>query len=305
MLKNWFKLVALLAMLAALAGCSATRAINALVPSDTYRFTPDVAYGPQARQMLDVYQPKGEPPEGGFPVVVFFYGGSWHMGERAQYRFMGEALAAHGMVAMVADYRLYPQATYPDFLPDCAKAVAYALNEAARFSGNPRRVVVMGHSAGAYNAAMVALDPRWLSQQGHQPSELAGWVGLAGPYDFIPIQDPQTRETFLHPNVPPESQPIRHISGKAPRTFLGAAKKDKEVDPQRNSAQLAEGLKAAGVPVEFQRYDHVSHVSLIASFAQPLRWLSPALKDVSAFVKGLPAVPGPRHIKAPGAAPPS
>ena len=298
MLKHWIKLAALLGVVAALAGCSATQAINALVPSDTYRFTPDVAYGAQPRQRLDVYQPKTEPPEGGFPVVVFFYGGTWHMGERAQYRFMGEALAANGMVAMVADYRLFPEATYPDFLPDCAKAVVYALNESARFSGNPRRVVVMGHSAGAYNAAMIALDPRWLMQQGHQISELAGWIGLAGPYDFIPIIDPQTRETFHHPQVPPDSQPIRYISGKAPRTFLGAAKKDQEVDPQRNSAQLAEGLKAAGVSVSFERYDHVGHVSLVASFAQPLRWLSPALKDVSAFVKALPPVAGPASVKA-------
>ena len=301
MFKQWIKLAALLGVVAALAGCSATQALNALVPSDTYRLTPDVAYGMQARQRLDVYQPKTEPPDGGFPVVVFFYGGTWHMGERAQYRFMGEALAAHGMVAMVADYRLFPEATYPDFLPDCAKAVAYALNESARFGGNPRRVVVMGHSAGAYNAAMIALDPRWLTQQGHQTSELAGWIGLAGPYDFIPIVNPQTRETFHHPNVPLDSQPIRHISGKAPRTFLGAPKKDKEVDPQRNSTQLAEGLAAAGVPVNHQSYDHVGHVSLVTSFAQPLRWLSPALKDVSAFVKGLPAAPAqdPAKVKKP------
>lgn len=287
MLKHWIRLGALLGVLAALAGCSATQALNAMVPGDTYRLTPDVAYGPQSRQMLDVYQPKGEPPAGGFPVVVFFYGGSWHTGDRAQYRFMGEALAAHGMVAMVADYPLYP-VTYPDFLPDCAKAVAYALNESARYSGNPRRVVVMGHSAGAYNAAMIALDPRWLKQQGRHPAELAGWVGLAGPYNFIPIEDPETRQTFHHPDVPPDSQPIRHASSQAPRTFLGVAKKDKLVDPDRNSAQLADRLKAAGVPVEFNRYDHVGHISLAISFAQPFRWLSPALREVGAFVKGLP-----------------
>lgn len=285
--KQWIKLGALLGVLAALAGCSATQALNAMVPGSTYRLTPDVAYGPQARQLLDVYQPKGEPPAGGFPVVVFFYGGSWHTGERADYRFMGEALAANGIVAMVADYPLYPT-TYPDFLPDCAKAVAYALDESARYSGNPRRVVVMGHSAGAYNAAMVALDARWLKQQGHQPAELAGWVGLAGPYNFIPIQDPETRQTFHHPDVPLDSQPIRHVSKQAPRTFLGVAKKDKLVDPERNSAQLAASLQKAGVPVEFNRYDHVGHVSLAVSFAQPFRWLSPALREVSSFVKALP-----------------
>jgi acetyl esterase/lipase len=298
MLKQWIKLGVLLSVLAALAGCSATQALNAMVPGDTYRLTAGVSYGPQARQLLDVYQPKGEPPDGGFPVVVFFYGGAWHTGARADYRFMGEALAAHGMVAMVADYPLYPQATYPDFLPDCARAVVYALDDSARYSGNPHRVVVMGHSAGAYNAAMIALDPRWLAKQGHKPSELAGWVGLAGPYDFIPIEDPQTRETFHHPDVPPDSQPIRHVSSKAPRTFLGVAKKDGKVDPERNSAQLADRLKAAGVPVELNRYDHVGHISLAVSFAQPFRWLSPALREVSGFVKALPPVPAARAAQA-------
>ena len=291
MLNKWMKLVALLGAIGSLVmmtGCSATKALNALVPSHTYQLTADVAYGPKTRQRLDIYQPKGEAPDGGFPVVVFFYGGSWHSGERGQYRFMGEALAAHGMVAMVADYPLYPEATYPEFLADCAKAVVYALTESARFSGNPRRVVVMGHSAGAYNAAMMALDPRWLTQQGHKVSELAGWVGLAGPYDFLPIGDPETRETFHHPNVPLDSQPIRYVSAKAPPTFLGVAKKDDKVDPERNSAQLAARLQTAGVPVTFQRYDHVGHVSLVVSFAQPMRWLSPALKDVSTFVKALP-----------------
>ncbi len=287
----WLKLTALLGILAAITGCSALKTVDALVPKDTYRLTADVAYGQLERQKLDVYQPKGQAPAGGFPVVVFFYGGTWHTGERAQYRFVGEALASHGMVAMVADYRLYPEVSYPDFLPDGAKAVAYALTHAARYEGNPRRVVVMGHSAGAYNAAMIALDARWLQQQGHQLSELAGWVGLAGPYDFIPIQDPQTRETFHHPNVPKDSQPINHVKSGAPRTFLAVAKKDETVNPERNSANLAERLKAVGVPVVFKRYDHVGHVSLVGSLAQPLRWLSPALNDVTAFVQALPPAP--------------
>ena len=293
MLKNWFKLAALLgaglavATLVNLTGCSAVQTVNALVPNDTYRLTPDVPYGPNKRQVLDIYQPKRVPPLGGFPVVVFFYGGSWHMGERAQYRFLGEALASHGALVMVADYRVYPEVSYPDFLPDCAQAVVYALTHAQSHGGNPHRVVVMGHSAGAYNAAMIALDPRWLAQQGHAPSELAGWVGLAGPYDFIPIGDLETRETFHHPNVPLDSQPISHVNAKAPRTFLATGITDETVNPERNSIQLAQRLRDAGVMVDFHRYERVGHVSLIGSFAQPLRWLSPALRDVMAFIQSL------------------
>jgi acetyl esterase/lipase len=284
---RWSKLLALLATLGALAACSPLKVINALVPGDSHVFTPGVAYGTGTRQQLDVYQPKGPSPASGWPVVVFFYGGTWHEGDRAQYRFVGEALAARGIVVLVPDYRLYP-VTYPDFLPDCAAAVAYALTEAPRYGGDPRRVVVMGHSAGGYNAAMVALDARWLAQQGHRPDQLAAWVGLAGPYDFIPIIDPEARETFHHPDVPPDSQPIRHVTGQAPRTFIGVAMADKEVNPYRNGIQMASKLREAGVPVTLKQYENVGHIALIGTFAQPLRWLAPVLNDVVDFVQGVP-----------------
>jgi acetyl esterase/lipase len=284
---RWSKLLVLIAALGALAACSPLKVINAMVPGDSHVFTAGVPYGSGPRQHLDVYQPKGPSPAPGWPVVVFFYGGTWHEGDRAQYRFLGEALAARGIVAMVADYRLYP-VTYPDFLPDCAAAVAYALKEASRYGGDPRRVVVMGHSAGGYNAAMVALDARWLAQQGRRPEQLAAWVGLAGPYDFIPIIDPEARETFHHPDVPPDSQPIQHVTAHAPRTFIGVAMADKEVNPYRNGIQLAGKLSEAGVPVTLRQYENVGHITLIGTFAQPLRWLAPVLKDVVEFVQGLP-----------------
>ncbi len=289
-LASWVTVSALAVLSAA---CSPVRVLNALVPDDTHVFTPAVAYGPDARHRLDVYQPTSAPPAGGHPVVLFIYGGSWNKGERAAYRFVGEALAARGIVALVADYRLYPQVSYPDFLPDCAKAVAYALREAPRYGGNPARVVVMGHSAGGYNAAMIALDGRWLAQEGHHPRELAGWAGLAGPYDFLPIEARDVKPVFHHPNVPVESQPVRHVSAQAPRTFLGVANHDAQVDPDRNGAQLASKLQAAGVPVVFKRYDRVDHVTLIGAFARPLRAMAPVLDDVSEFVKAVPPVKRP------------
>jgi acetyl esterase/lipase len=126
-----------------------------------------------------VYAPRTPASPSGHPVVVFFYGGSWNRGERADYRFVGEALAARGVLTLVADYRLYPEVRYPDFLSDSAQALAFGLREAARLGGDPRGVFVMGHSAGAYNAAMLALDATRLAPTGHSPRELAGWIGLA------------------------------------------------------------------------------------------------------------------------------
>ena len=154
----------------ALAACSPLAIVNRLTPSDTYTVTTDLAYGPEARDRLDLYRPRESAdrpaPRGGYPVVVFFYGGSWNSGERVDYRFVGEALASHGIVTVVADYRLYPQVRYPDFLADCAQAVAWAKREAPRYGGDASRLFVMGHSSGGYNAAMLALDPRWLTAAG-------------------------------------------------------------------------------------------------------------------------------------------
>ena len=136
-------------------------------------------------------------------MVVFYYGGSWNRGERAQYRFVGEALASRGILTLVADYRLYPEVRYPDFLRDSAAALSYGLDHAADWGGNPDKVYVMGHSAGAYNAAMMALDPRWLAAHGRSPQQLAGWIGLAGPYDFLPLTNLDAMPVFHHQTTLP------------------------------------------------------------------------------------------------------
>jgi acetyl esterase/lipase len=273
---------------ALLAACAPLTTLNALTPSDTHTRTTGVAYGPLPRHQLDLYRPAAAAPPGGWPVVVFFYGGSWNSGERADYKFLGEALASRGVMTLVADYRLYPEVKYPDFLQDSAQALAYGLAQAGTLGGNPKRVFVMGHSAGAYNAAMLALDTGRLQGAGHAPTELAGWIGLSGPYDFLPIVNPDVKPVFNHPDYPSGSQPIDFAKAGAPRTFLGAARKDALVDPQRNSVGLARRLEAAGVPVTLKLYDRVNHVTIAGAFAAPLRWLAPVLDDVVAFVEATP-----------------
>jgi acetyl esterase/lipase len=258
--------------------------LNSLVPSDTYKLTQDTSYGALPRHKLDVYTPIQAAPKGGYPVVVFFYGGAWNRGEKADYKFVGEALASHGILTLVADYRLYPEVRYPEFLNDCAMALAYGLQKAESLNGNPKRVFVMGHSAGAYNASMLALDSRWLKTVGHLPAELAGFIGLAGPYDFLPMTNTDTQPVFFHPNYPAGSQTIDYVSASAPRTFLGAAKEDNLVNPQRNSVGLHDRLKAAGAPVTLQMYDRVNHITLVAALGAPFRWLGPVLDDVVLFV---------------------
>ena len=272
-----------------LSGCSAAGVLNALVPSDSYSRMGGVAYGPEPRRMLDVYKPLTAAGAAPPPIVVFFYGGNWSQGERADYRFVGEALASRGVIVVIADYRLSPQVRYPEFLRDSAAAVKWTFDHAAELGGSPANVVVMGHSAGAYNAAMLALDPRWLRGAGlGADRKLAGWVGLAGPYDFLPIENRLTQVAFEWPDTPLESQPIEHVTPRAPRSLLLAAVKDDLVDPHRSTVAMAVRLRAAGVPVTLKLYERVNHVTLLGAIAQPLDWLAPVRAEVLAFL-GLPA----------------
>jgi acetyl esterase/lipase len=276
--------LALLVLLRLLAGCSPTILLNAATPEDTYALTADLAYGSLPRQRADLYRPRTAPPAGGYPLVVFFYGGNWRSGERADYRFVGEALAARGMLTLVVDYRLYPAVRYPEFLADGALAVRFAVDHLDDWGADPARLYLLGHSAGAYNAAMLALDGRWLAAQGVGPERLAGWGGLAGPYDFLPVRNPQTRPVFHFPDTPADSQPIRHVGPHRPPAFLAAARRDDVVDPVRNTGQLAAALQAAGNTVDLHLYDAVSHTTLIGAFARPLRTLAPVLDDFANFV---------------------
>lgn len=268
-------------ILLTLAACSPLSLINALGTDENVREVRGIAYGEGERRRLDVYAP---PNARGAPVVVFFYGGSWRGGSRESYAFVGHALAARGIVTVIPDYRVYPEVSYPDFLTDSAQAVAWALREAGAHGGDAQRVFVMGHSAGGYNAAMVALDARWLEEQGSRPAALAGWIGLAGAYEFLPIINPRVKPVFHHPDTPPESQPIVHASAASPPALLIAATPDMLVEPERNTGALAAKLRAAGVPVTERYYDRVGHSTLIGSLSPPLRGLAPTLEEVVKFV---------------------
>ncbi|MEH3085053.1 MAG: alpha/beta hydrolase [Xylophilus ampelinus] len=247
-----------------------------------------VAYGPDPRQRADLHFPAaprdGCPP----PLVVFFYGGTWTHGSRGFYAFAGRALADAGAVAMVADYRLSPAVRYPAFVEDGAAAVAWALDHAAALGADPRRVLAMGHSAGAYIAAMLALDGRWLGARGRAPRDLAGWIGLAGPYDFLPIANAEAQAAFGWPATPPDSQPLAHAGAGAPRTLLLAGADDATVDPRRNTLALADRLRGAGADVRARLLPRVGHVGLVAALARPLRWWAPVHAEAAAFLHDAP-----------------
>ncbi|OYQ19052.1 esterase [Pseudomonas mandelii] len=281
-----FGLVMGVFLLAMMTACSPLKMLNALTPDSTFDKTEGIAYGDDPRQKLDVYVPRHSVESA--PVVVFFYGGSWNSGSRSDYGFVGEALASRGVVAVLADYRLYPQVRYPLFLEDGAKAVAWTHEHIRQFSGNPQRLYLMGHSSGAYNVAMLALDPGLLRAVGMSPHDLSGWIGLAGPYDFLPIQNPDVRPVFFWPDSPPQSQPINHVSRGAPPALLMASRDDEVVNPTRNTGGLARKLRQAGVPVQDFYFARTGHATLVATLSRPMRGLAPVLDAVTAFIRATP-----------------
>jgi len=265
-------------------GCSPLRLVNGLAPSRTYRATHGVPYGSHPRYFLDVYRPAEQ--VGPSPVVVFFYGGNWKSGARGDYLFVGEALASRGFVAVIPDYRLYPEVRFPSFLEDGAKAVSWAFTRIDEQGGDPGRVFLMGHSAGAYNAAMLALDPAYLQAAGIDRRRVRGLIGLAGPYDFLPLETDVGKAVFGFPDTPLNTQPIRFVTADAPPALLVSGDGDSVVRP-RNTRRLAERLRGSGVPVREVLYPGVSHLMLAGALAAPYRKFAPVLDDVTSFVEAI------------------
>jgi acetyl esterase/lipase len=230
---------------------------------------------------LDVYRP--ETSHVAAPVVLFLYGGRWRSGQREDYAFVGEALAEAGVLTLIADYRSYPEVRFPDFVDDVAHATAWSRAHAAALGGDPARLFVAGHSAGAHIAALVATDPRYLAAVGMQPGQLAGVIGIAGPYDFLPLTDPDLIAVFGAEKDWPQSQPVNFVSGDEP-PFLLLHGSDDRLVWLRNSERMAARLDAAGSDVELRRYDGVGHIRILAS----LRFdrLAPTRKDLLDFVNG-------------------
>jgi acetyl esterase/lipase len=239
--------------------------------------------------MLDVYVPTSEPVQDGKgrPIVVFFYGGSWQNGNRGDYLFVGEALASRGFVAVLPDYRTWPETGFPGFIDDAAAAVRWARDHASEYGGDPSRLFLTGHSAGAQIAVLLATDGRYLAAQDLGKRDVRGVIGLAGPYDFLPLSDP-TLEAIFPDAMRSASQPINFVHGDEPPMFLAAGTRDTTVDPG-NTDRLAARLSAAGDRVEVKHYRGLSHASLIGVVAAPLRGLAPVLDDVSRFIDSYPA----------------
>lgn len=240
-----------------------------------------VAFG-TAGQKLDVWRPKGAVTDPR-PVLIFYYGGGWAHGDRRAYAFAARAYANAGYVVVVPDYRKVPDVRFPAFLEDGAEAVKWTRDHIAEYGGDPGRIAVAGHSAGAYIAVMLTLDRRWLRAAGVDPAIIKAAVGLCGPYDFYPFTSESAIEAMAGAADPAMTQPINFARADAPPILLVTASKDKQVKPE-NAYNLASRLKALGAPVEFRNYAGLTHEDVAMALSQPFRSKASVLVDSVSFL---------------------
>ncbi len=275
-----------------LSACSAGSVFNLIVPTKGYRIERDIAYAPGARHSLDIYVPDeragaassseavGQKKK--LPVVLFFYGGSWQSGSKEDYRAFGQAMTSKGFIAVIADYGVWPDTKYPGFVKDGAQALAYVQKNIARHGGDPERIFLAGHSAGAYIAMMLAANRKFAKDAGADPN-VAGVIGIAGPYDFLPLTDKTLIAIFGGANLR-ATQPIDYIDGPRPPMLLAHGTADSVVGIG-NSRRLAARLRQFDSPVEVVEYKEVGHIGIILSLAPGFRAKTTLLEDISRFVR--------------------
>lgn len=250
--------------------CSPVTVLNALVPEDGYQKITGQVYGASQRQKLDIYLPEAAMFKQPLKAIVFFYGGSWDSGDKADYKFVAEALTSAGYIVIIPDYRLYPEVVFPEFVDDAARSMAWVFEHIHDYGGNKQQVFIAGHSAGAHIAALLSLNSSYLARYGYKPTDIQGMIGLAGPYDFLPLKSQRLKHIFGPEPERWQSQPIQFVDGENPPMLLMVGNKDHTVLP-RNSIHLAAEIKRKKGVVKLVEFEALNHVAMISHLAKPLR----------------------------------
>ncbi len=270
---------ALLTVLLAAPGCALQGAAEALLPEADVRHAQDLAYGPAERQPLDVYRPRRGAER---PVVVFLHGGRWQYGSKAQYQLLGRTLAQHSVVTVVPNYRLYPSATFPAWVDDAAAAIRWTYDHVHRFGGDATQLYVVGHSAGAHTATLLALDDQYLRKAGVPPGVVQGVVSMAGPVDvewtapdIQTLMGPQENWAATYPaeQVDGIGIPLLLLHGTADETVAVG-----------NATRLASHIRDAGGCAEAVRYPGVGHLRIVLGLHLPWLLGGMVLHDVLSFI---------------------
>ena len=257
--------------------------INNLLPGDgnAKLLVDNQVYDDELGLAVNIWSPKNTESKP-LPVVIFIHGGGWDSGSKDEYGFAGRAFAHRGYMTVLIDYRLYPDVKFPAFLQDSAKAVAWVHDNIASLGGDPDRIFLSGHSAGAYNVVMLALDRQWLERLGKSSNLIKGVAALAGPYDFYPFDSDRTKNSFGAYNLPAMTQPINFARADAPPLWLATGLDDTQVKP-RNSRILRDKMREVGGVAQYREYDNLDHAEIIMAVSKPFRGKGPVLDDMIAF----------------------
>jgi acetyl esterase/lipase len=288
-----YSLCTLGALVWLVSSCSPIKLVDAVTPDGSEHVSEGARYGALDRQRLDVYRP--EAPRVDAPVVMFFYGGSWKNGSRGSYSYVGESLASLGYTVVIPDYRVYPEVRFPAFVEDGALALAWVQTHVPEAASG---VVLMGHSAGAHIAALLALDGRYQQAAGVESALVRGWVGLAGPYAFRPLQWEATRAVFEGLSDENQARPIHFACGRPTPALLLHGDSDDAVLPE-HSRRMAAALEACNTPFRLEELADVNHFDIALGLSSSLQILAEVLDPVDEFITGLAAQAAQRQGKAP------
>jgi len=243
--------------------------------------TRDITFSQSPALALDIYKPaQASTP---LPVIVFFYGGRWTMGQKSQYAFAGNTLAQQGYVVVIPDYRKYPDVKFPSFVDDAARAVAWARENIADYGGDPSHLYVAGHSSGAHLGALVATDPQYLAAHGMKRDVIRGFAGLAGPYAFIP-EEADLKDMFGPPENYPQMQATTFVDGQQPPMLLLWGSDDTAVG-KFNMDKMAARIQEKGGAVETKIYPGISHAWIVGALSWFGKNKAPVASDIDAFFK--------------------
>ena len=281
-----------LIMLASTA-CSPIKVLNAIVSDSTYQLKADIAFGALPRQKLDIYIPNTsvnnsqsnvETSKPLTKVIIFFYGGNWDSGEKENYKFVAQSLASAGHIVVIPNYRVYPEVLFPELMIDPALIAKWVKTNIHQYGGDANQVFLGGHSAGAHIAVMLAVNPEYLASVSLKPSDFVGVIGLAGPYDFLPLSSDRLKTIFGNKEQQWKSQPISFADGKNPPLLLAVGLKDGTVWP-RNSYNLAKKINANNGKVKVVEFAEYGHIDMVAKLAKLLRGNGELLKSVTDFIE--------------------
>jgi acetyl esterase/lipase len=283
-LKDRCSRILLLAPLLVMSACTQAAFTAANLPTHLVEMAVehDQAYGPDPSQKLDIYVPANSKDKQ-LDIIVFFYGGRWTYGAKEDYRFVAATFVKEGFVVVIPDYRKYPQVRFPVFVEDGAKALAWVSDHIVEWHGNPARIHVVGHSAGAHIGALLAADPHYLADMGKDRSlTIHDFAGLAGPYAFTP-DEPDLENMFGPPQNYPNMQVTTFIDGTQPPMLLLYGNKDTAVK-LANLEKLEQRIKQRGGCMRSRIYPDTDHIDLIGALSWWNRQRAPVVGDITKFL---------------------